>query len=419
MTGARTLCLDPLEPETRPRIGQGEEPGAAQTPEDPSVRQSGFKAPKSRNRKPKIVHLLEGRPTAGAESLARLLVRQFADKYRFSCIYIGQPNAQLEEWRQGGLSVQRVERKPGLDWRCSRRLAALLQQEQADLVHAHRSVAFFYGLFARLHYSQPSILFTEHDRPHLDTPSPRRATINRMLLESRDQVVATSRSVRQALILYEGIPSDQVSVIYNGTAPPARQDAAAVQQIRQRLAIDSGAFLILQSAPFDLFQNHSLAIQAMEQVVRDLPTARLILVGDGPERETIQRMVTRSRLDPHVTLLGSRSDGDALLQAADLVLSTSIGEVDSSVLIQALNVGCPIVATRVGAVSEIVEDRVCGYLVNPGDYGALAELMGRLGSNPALREQFGRQGQRRAQSFFTEEETSNCYSNIYQAMLSH
>ncbi|WP_406695913.1 glycosyltransferase [Singulisphaera sp. Ch08] len=368
-------------------------------------------------RKPKIVHLLEASSVMRAETLVNLLMRRFADKYQFTSICIGTPSAPLEEFALGGHPVYFLERKLGLDWRCSRRLACLLQRERADLVHAHQSAALFFGLFARLQYMNPAVLCTDHDRPHPDYPSPRRASINRMLLESRDRVVAASRSVRQALILNEGLLPEQVGVVYNGVANSEIQNVGDAQLIRHQLGVGADTFLILQVAPFELCQNQSLAIQAMEQAVRELPAVRLVLVGAGPELETIRTMVSRSRLEPYVTFLGARSDTSTLLRAADLVLSTSIGKADTSVLIQALAGGCPVVATREGAVAEIVEDRVCGFLVSPGDYGALAEMIVRLGSSPRLREQFALQGRMRAARMFSEQETSDCYAAIYQTML--
>lgn len=367
--------------------------------------------------KPKIVHLLDGESAERAEPLVQLLMRQLAHKYRFASIRIGLPSSKVDTGFLGGIPSPLFERRPGLDWRCSQRLAFFLQREKADLVHAHQSVALFFGLFARLQYTEARILCTEHDRPHPDCPSPRRAAMNRILLEGRDHVIAASRSVRQALILNEGLPPDQVGVIYNGVATPADRNVGDVQATRNELGVGSDGVLILQSAPFDLWQNQSLAIQAMEQVVRAIPEARLAFEGDGPELGAVRAMVARSGLEPSVIFLGPRSDAERLLQAADVVLSTSIGKAMTSRLIQALAVGCPVVATRDGAVAEIVEDRVSGFLVNPGDYGALAEMIVRLASIPELRARFGQQGRRRALALFSEQETSECYANIYQAML--
>ncbi|AGA26773.1 glycosyltransferase [Singulisphaera acidiphila DSM 18658] len=417
MVFARSGISDPSKRSESTLAGQ-EKARRSLDSERRSVQYSKSNSPTNEEMKPKIVHLLEGRSAVEAEPLVQLLMRQLAHKYQFASIRIGTLSSPLEARPPSELSVQLVERRPGLDWRCSRRLAFLLQREKVDLVHAHQSAALFFGLFARLQCVQVKMLCTEHVRPHPDYPSPRRAAMNRVLLESRDRVVAASLSVRQALILNEGLLPEQVGVIYNGVPKPAYQNRADVQATRTKLGIGSNGFLILQAAPFDLWQNHSLAIQAMEQVVREIPEVRLVLVGEGPELGTIRTMVSRSNLEPYVTFLGAQPEGDSLLRAADLVLSTSIGKAVTSRLIQALAVGCPVVATRDGAVAEIVEDRVSGFLVGPGDYGALAEMIVRLGSSSALREQFGLQGRRRALRMFSEQETSDCYAKIYQAMLS-
>src|SRR5215475_1125215 len=118
--------------------------------ECPRARQSEFDSPTSGATKPMIVHLFEGGSVTEAANLAHLVVGRLAHHYRFACISLGHPSSRIDELRHRGVTVHLVERSPGLDWRCTGRLAALLQREKAELVHAHQSSAFFYALFSRL-----------------------------------------------------------------------------------------------------------------------------------------------------------------------------------------------------------------------------------------------------------------------------
>src|SRR6185503_15593669 len=113
-------------------------------------------------------------------------------------------------------TVEVIGRRPGLDWRCPLKLAARWRHHNVDLVQAHQYTPFFYALLARLRNRRPPVVFTEHGRHFPDFPRPKRKIANRLLMEKRDRVVAVGRSVKQALIEYEGIPDRRIEVIVNG-----------------------------------------------------------------------------------------------------------------------------------------------------------------------------------------------------------
>ncbi len=376
-------------------------------------------APHRDRRKPRICQLLDGAAVAEAGTLPTLLACQFRADYHFLFVCLGDPGFPRAAMHPEELPIHVIGRRPGLDWNCSRRLERVLQREKIDLIHAHQSDAFLHGLIARLCYRNPPILLTMHERGPRDNFSPKRVVVNRMFLESRDRIVAASHAVRQALIMNEGLPPEQVDVIYNGMVPPPVTDTVRDgHSVRQEIGVEADALLILQLARFDPWQNHTLALSTMEQVVPSFPHARLVMVGEGPEQRLIRELVRQRGLGAHVLFPGPRTDHARLLAAADLVLLTASGAGVPPVLIQALAAARPVVATRVGGVAEVVEDRICGLIASPGDYGALAEGIRRLGASPELREQFGRRGRERFETRFTGANTSLGYSQMYRSMLS-
>jgi glycosyltransferase involved in cell wall biosynthesis len=214
------------------------------------------------------------------------------------------------------------------------------------------------------------------------------------------------------------MPSERVAVIYNSIVSPAdMDDPQGGRSVRQEIGVDADALLILQPARFDPWQNHPLAIRTLEHVVRSIPEARLVLVGQGPERGIIEDLARQRGLGAHVLFLEPRDDQGRLYMAADLILLTGLIEGVPSALIQALAAGRPVVATRVGGVSEIVDDHVCGLLACPGDYVGFAEHIRRLWLDPELRAQLGRQGRELIKALSTEASTLLLYSNLYRRML--
>src|SRR5262249_41238545 len=153
----------------------------------------------------------------------------------------------------------------------------------------------------------------------------KRIFANRMLLERRDRVLGVGEAVRQALIANEGIPAQRVAVIHNGIDfAPYCNGVNGHATVRQEIGIGPDEFLILQVARLDYLKDHPTAIRTMAEVVKRCPSARLVLVGDGPCGPTIEEQVKREQLAPSVRLLGLRKDVARLLAAADLFLLTSI-----------------------------------------------------------------------------------------------
>jgi sugar transferase (PEP-CTERM/EpsH1 system associated) len=354
----------------------------------------------------------------GAEVLAARLARQLRDRYRFLFVCLDEIGTLGEELRGEGFSVHVLGRRPGLDWRCSCRLARLLWHNKVDIVHAHQYTPFFYGMTARFLYRRPRVIFTEHGRHFPDYPRRKRMLVNRLLLTRRDRVVGVGEAVRKALIENEGMSKDRVSVIYNGidltrfTGKGRDREA-----VRQEMGVGSNDLVILQVARLDYLKDHATALRTLERVVRQRPNARLVLVGEGPERGKIEELTRQAGLENHVRLLGLRKDVSRLLYATDVFLLTSISEGIPLTLIEAMAAGLPVVATRVGGVGEVIEDGSTGLLAASGDDTALAERISQLAGDQERRLRMGECGRQRAATIFAESRMHGEYHRLYENML--
>jgi glycosyltransferase involved in cell wall biosynthesis len=348
------------------------------------------------------------------------LARRLGRSYEFIFVLLARavPLDSGSNLADGENAVHVLVRGPGLDWNCAYRLAALIRRERPDLVHAHQHAAFLYSLTARLFSRRPPVLLTEHERRYTDHSSRKRVTMNRMLLEARDRVVAASQSVRRALIDNEGLPPGRIEVIYDGIELAAMDGISHDRRlVRQEIGVGADDLLILQVARPDPQSDHALALQVMERVVRLRPDAHLVLIGRGPEMVPLRELIHRLGLGPHVHLLGQRTGVARLLVAADLVLLTNLGEDAPRALIEAMAAGRPVVATRVGDVGELVDDGISGMLACPGDYATLAKAILHLGGDPVLRQQMGQRGRERAEALFSEAAMEAHYDRIYRKMI--
>src|SRR5487761_1294786 len=182
----------------------------------PSGRSDAGGTPTPQRRAITVGQLLLSMTMGGGEVLAARIARRLNGRFRFVFFCLDELGTLGEELRTEGFDAHVLQRRPGVDWRCMRRLARLLRREEVDVLHAHQYTPFFYAATARwLHRRQP-VIFTEHGRMFPDYPRRKRMLANRMLVRRRDRVIGVGQAVRRALIANEGLKGNRVDVIYNG-----------------------------------------------------------------------------------------------------------------------------------------------------------------------------------------------------------
>ena len=221
------------------------------------------------------------------------------------------------------------------------------------------------------------VIFTEHGRFHPDRHSWKRRLLNPALARATDEIVAISDATRDALVHHEWLPRRRIRLIYNGVTPPVRK-ARACPSVRERLGIDGAALVLGTISRLDPIKNQAMMLDALAAVRRRHPDCVLILAGDGPERDALERRVVELELDGAVFFTGFVSDIAAHLDAIDVFLLTSWSEGTSMTLLEAMSFGKPVVATRVGGNVEILEEGRSALLIDAGDVPALSAAVERL-----------------------------------------
>jgi glycosyltransferase involved in cell wall biosynthesis len=159
-----------------------------------------------------------------------------------------------------------------------------------------------------------------------------------------------------------------------------------------------------------------LLVAAFEDVVAAKANARLVLVGEGPERSRLERMVESAGLGSRVVLHGREADGGRLQAAFDIAALTSTSEGLPNAMLEAEAAGRPVVATDVGGMREVVLDEVTGLLVSSGDRTALALALVRLADDPSLRERMGGAGRKHVESAFGMDRFVREFSELYREL---
>jgi len=223
-------------------------------------------------------------------------------------------------------------------------------------------------------------------------------------------LVAVSQLVRQQSI-EEGIRPEKIVVIPNGVdLPEIQPDQAAL--IRKEAALDEDAFLILTAGRLWAEKGHIHLVRAMPEVVQAVPKVVLALAGEGVLRPELEAEVRKLNVEDHFRFLGVRRDVLNWMAAADLFVLPSNSEGMPNALLEAMGLGLPVVATRVGGVPEIIRDGETGCLVPPQNPSALAIAIIALLRSPQERKRLGLNAREMVRREFQMEKMCDRYKSL-------
>jgi glycosyltransferase involved in cell wall biosynthesis len=359
----------------------------------------------------RIAHVALSLPVGGTERLVEHMIRNPAPGTEVECICLDQEGAIGQGLRQAGYSIRALNRRPGLDLTLAFRLAQISRARHYDILHCHQYTPWFYGMLARLFRPSLKILLTEHGRFHPDLPSPKRRFFNKLAAPRSHGLIAVSPATREALIRVEDFPPAQVSVVFNGVVPqnPGFDRAEA----RRRLNLDPDGIYFILCARFDPIKWIHGLVEAFALMAPRHAKARLLLVGDGPERASIEAAVARLGLTDKVVFPGFRNDVATWLRAADAFVLCSHSEGTSVSLIEAMSMGLPALVTKVGGNPFVVAKDETALVVPPADVPSLSQAMERLAGDEELRNKLGSAGSMRYEQLFRLEKMLAGYADIY------
>lgn len=329
-------------------------------------------------------------PVGGAETLLVNLVRRF-DPWRVipevCCLKELGP---LGEVLQREMPIHSGLWRHKLDVTIVQRLRRLLERRAIDaVVTVGAGDKMFWGRIAAHLAGVPVVLSALHSTGWPDCIG----RLNRMLTGWTDQFIAVAQPHGQYLVEREGFPATKVAVIPNGVDTDRFQpDQSARESIRAELSIASDVPLVGIIAALRPEKDHRLFVHAAQKILAKIPTAHFLVVGDGPCRATIEKAIADAGIAASVHMLGVRHDVPRILAALDVFVLSSQQEANPVSVLEALAVGIPVVATRVGSLAQTVRDGLTGYLVAPGNAGEMALRCTYLIEHDLARHQMGMQG---------------------------
>lgn len=301
--------------------------------------------------------------------------------------------------------------KLGGDYRLYFKLAREFHRYRIHLAHTHSWATVMEGIIGARLARVPIIIHGEHGTMKADTKL--HIYIQRLLWHNADQMLSVSNVLRENLHRQFNFPKEKIRVVANGVDLARFTLARADDDYKSRLGLPANALVFGAIGRVVPVKAYPVLLQAAKIVFHEIPAAHLVMVGDGPQLETLVQLAEEYQIAARVHFLGARKDVPEILRGLDVFVLSSESEGMSNTILEAMASARPVVATAVGGNPELVVDGETGLLVPPHDPPAMAAAIMKLLRAAELRQQMGWLGRQRVEEKFSLEVMVQNYAKVY------
>jgi len=329
----------------------------------------------------------------------------------------------LQQLGRAGVSVFHMpalvrEINPVLDAWATVALWRLLRRERPQVVHTHTSKAGAVGRLAAWLAGIPLVIHTPHGHIFYGyygtVGSAIIRLLERLLAKITDRIVTLTDRGGQEHVHYKIAGAEKFATVHSGI-DLARFRSVQVDPAvkRKELGLPPDGVIVGTVGRLVPIKGVQWLLKAAPRVLAPFPQACFVIIGDGPLLGELRQMTSKLGIGLRVVFLGAREDVPECLAALDLFVLPSLNEGMGRVLLEAMAVGCPVVATRVGGIPDIVADGTTGLLVPPRDERALAEAILTLLRDRSRRAAYGEAARRHVDGRFDVETMVRRVERLY------
>lgn len=364
----------------------------------------------------RVLHIFSGDLWAGAERMIWTLLRQLSKRQDLEVFALSLNEGELAvALRKSGIEtvVFRESERTFVD--LVREAGAAFHGRGIDVIHAHRNKENLLAWCILKRVGGQSLVTTLHGHSEAvgrwGLARLRRYVVERaddvLLRHSFSSVVAVSDNLRQMLVREKGFRAAQISVIHNGIDLPPWSQASRRSVAPFRIG-SVGRFVPVKDFP--------LFIATGKVLVETGEDVRLMLLGEGPEKDELQALVKREGLDEVVSFADPCADPTEFYRSLDLYLNTSRHEGIPLSLLEAMACGTPVVAPAVGGIPEILREQHEGGLVTERSAGAFAEACRQVMHDRVVYDSMRIRARKRVESEFSSEKMATSYLALYRKL---
>ena len=343
------------------------------------------------------------------------LLAQSGVEVRMLLLASGDFKRFLSPLVDAGIDTATIPAGPDVNPLLLTRLTREVRRYRPDIVHTHLIHGDIYGQLAAA-IAGPCGVSSVHSTPSFARKQPYLAALRRAHTRAK-RTIAISEHVRRFLIDLRIAKAEAVRVVHYGIDPSGWVLGEAERaRAREELGIMAGDVAVGTAARLVPIKGHNFLLDAFAQALPQARSLRLLLAGDGPLRESLERKAHEIFRGDSVRFVGHLQDLTRFMNACDVLVfpTEAPGEGFGLAALEAMAASRPVIATVVGAFPELVEDGETGYLVVPGARRELARALVALGEDAIRRKRFGSSGRLRAEQAFSLQAMTDRTLSVYQ-----
>ncbi len=366
----------------------------------------------------RVMHLIASLDWGGAERVVADLARRLdPSRYEPVVCYLQGEGALRSELERHGVEVVRLPDRARFDPRTAMAVAAVARARSINLLHLHIPRPAFWGSWGARLARVTHLVYTEHTI-HEAYPLWLRVLLPTVVRRA-NAVVCVSEAARRSLQRRFPWAGAKLRTIHNGIDPDAErmQPRRTRLEVRAELQVAQHQPLLINLANLHPYKGHSDLLLALQEVRRQCPDARAVIVGSGALEAQLRAQAAALGLGDCVQLLGHRDDVADLLAASDLFVLSSLVEGLPISILEAMAQGLPCIVTDVGGCSELVQDGETGLVVPPREPQELAAAVVALLRDPSRVGQMGAASRQRVKERFSLRICAQRHERLYEELL--
>lgn len=371
-------------------------------------------------RKLRILHICSSRAWGGAEISAVNIAKNLA-KRGHEIIFIAHPKGRMiKELQDKCIKVIPLRLLRHFDLISVLSLISILNNQIIDLVHVHLSRDLVHIYWANKFSKKAPVILQKQ----VSSSISKKDFFHQRIYSIVSKVIVLSNFLKDNVIQTCPVSSDKVIVIPGSVQLENFNITSEIRQrIREEWKVENDTLVFGTIGRIDRGKGYIELIQAFSKLIQKGIKIRLIIVGEPTVGEPtfakeLDRLIKQLELTDMITFTGYRTDVANVLSAFDIFVLASYQEAYGYVLIEALAASLPVIATKAGGVTDIIEDNVSGLLVPPRDGEKLQEAMYLLYKDESLRKQLARSGRSLVENKFVESKMLEEIENLYYDLIS-
>ncbi|MGU3499858.1 glycosyltransferase [Mycobacterium sp. C31M] len=343
-----------------------------------------------------VPHLAAG----GAERhVSTLLPRLDPSRFIPSVVCIGWDGELFADVSAAGIDARALWMPKRQAPRALRELISIMRRERPDVVMvAGRNAEILGRVAARIAGVDHTIVWL-HNATEILSRGPLIRTLDRWMIRWTSAYFGVADVQRPFMVRERHYPDQKIRIIHNGV-DAALFDVTTHRDVLAEFGLPEAGPVVGILGALRWEKDHETFLRAAHIVLDQMPSAKFLVVGDGPCRGQLERLCRELGITENVRFTGMRSDVSRLLCAMDVFAMTSVTECFPMALLEAMACARPVVCTAVGGINEIVDDGRTGYLVPPKDPAQIAARVVHLLSDPQAARSMGFAGRCRVESEF-------------------